>query len=52
MLYLTDGYGPEPTTRPNCKLLWVFPESNEEYFDEFGAPETLPFGPNIQLSRS
>jgi predicted metal-dependent peptidase len=22
-IYLTDGYAPEPTTKPNCKVFWV-----------------------------
>jgi predicted metal-dependent peptidase len=42
-LYLTDGCGPAPTTRPRCKLLWVVTT---------GAPDAkpaLPFGPAILL---
>jgi predicted metal-dependent peptidase len=41
MLYLTDGEGPAPDSRPNCKLLWVVPEG--------GSPEVLPFGPTVRI---
>lgn len=47
LLYLTDGYGPIPSTRPSCKVLWVLPEST----DELEPPETLPFGPILHLSK-
>lgn len=42
-LYLTDGCGPTPATRPSCKLLWVLVGSSGERIKE------LPFGPNIQI---
>jgi predicted metal-dependent peptidase len=41
VLYLTDGYGPSPSTRPNCKLLWVISEG--------GSSEVLPFGPTVRI---
>jgi predicted metal-dependent peptidase len=41
VLYLTDGYGPAPASRPNCKLLWLIPEG--------GSPESLPFGPTVRI---
>ncbi len=41
VLYLTDGYGPAPSSRPNCKLLWVIPED--------GSSEVLPFGPTVRI---
>jgi predicted metal-dependent peptidase len=41
VLYLTDGYGPAPASRPNCKVLWVIPEG--------GSPADLPFGPTIRI---
>lgn len=44
MLYLTDGFGQAPTTRPRCKLLWVITgEVGEE------AETPLPFGQSIRL---
>ena len=42
-LYLTDGCGPAPTTRPRCKLLWVVTGAGDE---DNG---TLPFGPTLPL---
>jgi len=42
-LYLTDGCGPAPTTRPRCKLLWVVTSGEEASEDK------LPFGPTIHL---
>ncbi len=42
-LYITDGYGPAPTTRPRCKLLWVVTD------DDNAKPEVLPFGPTVKL---
>jgi predicted metal-dependent peptidase len=44
VLYLTDGYGPAPSTRPNCKLLWVISED--------GSTEALPFGPTVRIPTS
>ena len=44
VLYLTDGHGPAPSTRPNCKLLWVIAEG--------GSTEDLPFGPTIRIPAS
>lgn len=41
VLYLTDGYGPAPSSRPNCKLLWVISEG--------GSTEELPFGPTVRI---
>jgi predicted metal-dependent peptidase len=41
VLYLTDGYGPAPTIRPNCKLLWVLSSD--------GSSHGLPFGPTIRI---
>jgi len=41
VLYLTDGFGPAPDARPNCKLLWVISEG--------GSTETLPFGPTVRI---
>ena len=41
VLYLTDGYGPAPSSRPNCKLLWVIAEG--------GSSEVLPFGPTVRI---
>jgi predicted metal-dependent peptidase len=43
LLYLTDGYGPAPTTRPRCKLLWVITGGDEDAGDQ------LPFGPTVPL---
>ena len=42
-LYLTDGQGPAPTTRPRCKLLWVITGGDEDSEDR------LPFGPTVHL---
>ena len=42
-LYLTDGCGPAPTTRPRCKLLWVITGGDEDSEDR------LPFGPTVDL---
>jgi predicted metal-dependent peptidase len=42
-LYLTDGCGPAPTTRPRCKLLWVITGGGEDSEDR------LPFGPTVHL---
>jgi predicted metal-dependent peptidase len=42
-LYLTDGCGSAPTTRPRCKLLWVVTGAADE---DNG---TLPFGPTLPL---
>jgi predicted metal-dependent peptidase len=44
LLYLTDGYGPAPTTRPRCKLLWVIVGGDESAEDD-----RLPFGPSVHL---
>jgi predicted metal-dependent peptidase len=41
VLYLTDGYGPAPSSRPNCKLLWVIAEG--------GSSDDLPFGPTVRI---
>ena len=41
LLYLTDGEGPAPESRPRCRLLWVIPEG--------GSAEILPFGPTVQI---
>ena len=42
-LYLTDGCGPAPTTRPRCKLLWVVAAG------EGTGTMDLPFGPTVHL---
>jgi predicted metal-dependent peptidase len=42
VIYLTDGYGPAPDTRPPCKLLWVVT-------DAAGMGEHLRFGRQILL---
>jgi predicted metal-dependent peptidase len=44
MLYLTDGYGPTPGTRPRCKMLWALTGDSQAT-----EGSTLPFGPSIQL---
>ena len=38
-IYLTDGCGPAPETRPTCKLLWVVTDASAK----------LPFGPTVSL---
>jgi hypothetical protein len=43
-LFITDGYVPTPTVRPNCKLLWVISEG--------GSTEELPFGPTVRIPAS
>jgi len=43
-LYLTDGYGPAPSTRPGCRLLWVVARKDHNVF-----AEDLPFGPTVHL---
>ena len=43
LLYLTDGYAPEPTTPPSCRMLWVIPEDCAEHVEE------LPFGKVLPL---
>ncbi len=49
-LYLTDGCGPAPETRPTCKLLWVVVvgEDNHKFHDAVDATD-LPFGPTVSL---
>lgn len=49
-LYLTDGCGPAPETRPTCKLLWVVVagEDNHKFHDAADATD-LPFGPTVSL---
>jgi predicted metal-dependent peptidase len=42
VVYLTDGQGPAPETRPPCKLLWVVT-------DAAGMGEHLRFGRQITL---
>lgn len=42
VIYLTDGQGPAPDTRPPCKLLWVVT-------DESGMGEHLRWGRRIKL---
>ena len=44
LLYLTDGCGTAPITRPGCRLLWVVVRSEQNAVD----PD-LPFGPTIHL---
>lgn len=44
VLYLTDGHGPPPESRPPCKLLWVVPEE--------GSSEPLPHGPTVRIPTS
>jgi predicted metal-dependent peptidase len=39
-IYLTDGCGPAPATRPRCKLLWLVAG---------GEVDELPFGANLKL---
>ena len=41
-IYLTDGFGPAPTTRPPCKVLWVVTDKN-------GLGDHLTFGRAIHL---
>ncbi len=41
VLYLTDGYGDAPMTRPNCKLLWVLSGNRNDH--------SLPFGPSVEI---
>ena len=43
-LYLTDGCGPAPTTRPRCKLLWVVTGETSDQPEQ-----ALPFGFTISL---
>ncbi len=40
-IYLTDSYGPNPTTRPQCRLLWAVPEGFTS--------RALPFGETLYL---
>jgi predicted metal-dependent peptidase len=49
-LYLTDGAGPAPETRPLCKLLWVVPwdDNHQSSMDEDN-PVELPFGRTIMM---
>lgn len=42
VIYLTDGYGPAPETRPPCKVLWVVTSDD-------GMGEHLPWGRQIRL---
>lgn len=42
-IYLTDGHGPAPTTKPPCPLLWVVPLR--------GATENLRFGRVLRMTR-
>ena len=42
VVYLTDGHGPAPTTRPPCKLLWVVTSRD-------GMGDHLRFGRQILL---
>jgi predicted metal-dependent peptidase len=46
VLYLTDGCGPPPMTRPRCKLLWVI-AGDQNPMLEFSF--NLPFGPSVPL---
>lgn len=49
-LYLTDGCGPAPETRPPCKLLWVVPTTDGSSGLSADDDESaLPFGPTIKL---
>ena len=48
-LYLTDGYGPAPTSRPNCKLLWVLPDGDTPSEE---SEEKLPFGPTVRIPKN
>lgn len=41
-IYLTDGYGSSPDSRPTCKLLWVLSAQ--------GTEAQLRFGPAIRIS--
>jgi predicted metal-dependent peptidase len=41
-IYLTDGYGPAPDTKPPCRVLWVVTEKN-------GMGDHLKFGRAIHL---
>ena len=41
-LYLTDGFGELPETRPRCRLLWVVTGEGDD-------DQSLPFGPSVQL---
>jgi predicted metal-dependent peptidase len=45
VIYLTDGIGPAPETRPPCKLLWVVTH-------ERGLGEHLRFGAQVRLDLS
>ena len=40
-IFLTDGCGPAPTTRPRCKLLWLVTGGDDM--------DDLPFGANLKL---
>lgn len=44
-IYLTDGFAPEPTEKPNCPLLWVLPENGH-------SGGHLPWGKTIILPGS
>ena len=48
-LYLTDGYGPAPTSRPNCKLLWVLPDGDAPSEE---SEVKLPFGPTVRIPKN
>lgn len=41
-IYLTDGYGPEPSTRPRCPVMWVLTNAS-------GAGPHLKWGPVVVL---
>lgn len=46
VLYLTDGCGSPPITRPRCKVLWVI-AGDQHSMPEFSL--NLPFGPSLPL---
>lgn len=46
VLYLTDGCGSPPITRPRCKVLWVI-AGDQNSMPEFSL--NLPFGPSLPL---
>jgi predicted metal-dependent peptidase len=49
-LYLTDGCGPAPETRPTCKLLWVVAVVGDNHkFHDAADATNLPFGPTVSL---
>ena len=42
LVYLTDGYAPDPETQPECRMLWVIPE-------HCNRGDKLPFGDTVWI---